>query len=150
MKEGAPTRKVAPRKVAVVVGGRKAGTILHVGTGEKCKFHGRVSRYQVSPQEREQRREIALATRVQKEARLRVLQAVRLKLPGALTRAEFDRVALDYFRRLGHGNHHRVFQAAPLRKIETEFDPATATAISGWLSPLKSPGANPLGPDPVP
>jgi hypothetical protein len=27
-----------------------------------------------------------------------------------LARAEFEMVALDYFRRLGHDNHHRLFQ----------------------------------------
>src|SRR6266481_3184522 len=28
----------------------------------------------------------------------------------ALARADFEMVALDYFRRLGHDNHHRLFQ----------------------------------------
>jgi hypothetical protein len=37
------------------------------------------------------------------------LQAVRQKLPPALARADFEMVALDYFRRLGHDNHHRLF-----------------------------------------
>lgn len=100
----------ADTQAAVVVDGRKAGTILHICTREKCKTHGRVSRYEVSPQEREQRRKIALAARIQKEARLRILQAVRKKLPGALSRADFEMAALDYFRRLGHDNHHRLFQ----------------------------------------
>jgi len=36
--------------------------------------------------------------------------AVRQKLPAALARADFEMVALDYFRRLGHDNHHRLFQ----------------------------------------
>ncbi len=97
-------------QIAVVVDGRKAGTVLHICTSEKCKIHGRVSRYEVSPQEREQRRKIALAARIQKEARLRILQAVREKLPAALDRADFEMAALDYFRRLGHDNHHRLFQ----------------------------------------
>jgi hypothetical protein len=65
----------------------------------------------MSPQEREQRRKIAFAARVQKESRHRILQAVREKLPGDLSRADFEMVALDYFRRLGHDNHHRLFQA---------------------------------------
>jgi hypothetical protein len=30
--------------------------------------------------------------------------------PGELARANFEMVALDYFRRLGHDNHHRLFQ----------------------------------------
>lgn len=97
-------------QVAVVVDGRKAGTVMHVCTDEKCKTHRQFSHYEISPQEREQRRKLALAVRVQKEARSRILQAVRQKLPRALARADFEMVALDYFRRLGHDNHHRLFQ----------------------------------------
>lgn len=110
-------------QVAVVVDGRKAGTVLHICTEEKCKTHGRASRYEVSPQEREQRRKIALAARIQKEARRRILQAVREKLPDALSRADFEMVALDYFRRLGHDNHHRLFQVYGWeeRKIKTSW-----------------------------
>ncbi|HEV2697435.1 MAG TPA: hypothetical protein VGU90_05540, partial [Terriglobales bacterium] len=48
--------------------------------------------------------------RIQKESRPRILQAVRQKLPAALARPDFEMVALDYFRRLGHDNHHRLFQ----------------------------------------
>jgi ParB family transcriptional regulator, chromosome partitioning protein len=97
-------------QVAVVVDGRKAGTVMHVCTDEKCKTHRQFSHYEISPHEREQRRKLALAVRVQKEARTRILQAVRGKLPAALARADFEMVALDYFRRLGHDNHHRLFQ----------------------------------------
>ena len=97
-------------QVAVVVDGRKAGTVIHVCTEEKCKTHRQFSHYEISPQEREQRRKLALAIRVQKEARSRILKAVRQKLPAALARADFEMVALDYFRRLGHDNHHRLFQ----------------------------------------
>jgi len=97
-------------QVAVVVDGRKAGTVIHVCTDEKCKTHCQFSHYEISPQEREQRRRLALAIRVQKEARSRILKALRQKLPAALARADFEMVALDYFRRLGHDNHHRLFQ----------------------------------------
>jgi ParB family chromosome partitioning protein len=97
-------------QVAVVVDGRKAGTVMHVCTDEKCKTHRQFSHYEISPQEREQRSKLALAVRVQKEARTRILQAVRQKLPSVLARADFEMVALDYFRRLGHDNHHRLFQ----------------------------------------
>jgi hypothetical protein len=38
------------------------------------------------------------------------LQAIRQKLPPTLARAAFEMVAIDYFRRLGHDNHHRLFQ----------------------------------------
>ncbi|MGA8223774.1 MAG: ParB/RepB/Spo0J family partition protein [Candidatus Acidiferrales bacterium] len=98
-------------RAAVIVDGRKAGTILHVCADEKCKTHQQFSHYEISPQEREQRRKLAFAVRVQKESRSRILQAVREKLPPALARADFEMVALDYFRRLGHDNHHRFFQA---------------------------------------
>ncbi|HTT18892.1 MAG TPA: ParB/RepB/Spo0J family partition protein [Candidatus Sulfotelmatobacter sp.] len=97
-------------QAAIIVDGRKAGAILHICADENCKTHRQFSHYEISPQEREQRRKLALAIRVQKESRSRILQAVRQKLPGALARADFEMVALDYFRRLGHDNHHRLFQ----------------------------------------
>jgi len=97
-------------QAAVTVDGRKAGTILHICTDEKCKTHQHFSHYQVSPKEREQRRKLALTIRIQKESRSRILKAIRQKLPPALARADFEMVALDYFRRLGHDNHHRLFQ----------------------------------------
>jgi hypothetical protein len=107
-------------QVAVVVDGRKAGTVIHVCTDEKCKTHRQFSHYEISPQEREQRRKLALAVRVQKEARSRILQAVRQKLPAALARADFEMVALDYFRRLGHDNHHRLFQVYGWEETKTK------------------------------
>jgi ParB family chromosome partitioning protein len=97
-------------QAAVIVDGRKAGTVLHVCADEKCKTHRQFSHYEISPQEREQRRKLALAVRVQKESRSRILQAVKQKLPPELARADFEMVALDYFRRLGDDNHHRLFQ----------------------------------------
>jgi len=97
-------------QAAVIVDGREAGTILHVCADEECKTHRQFSHYEISPQEREQRRKLALAIRVQKESRSRILQAVRQKLPPALARGDFEMIALDYFRRLGHDNHHRLFQ----------------------------------------
>jgi ParB family transcriptional regulator, chromosome partitioning protein len=97
-------------RVAIIVDGREAGTIMNICADEQCKTHRQFSHYEISPQEREQRRKIALAIRIQKESRSRILQAVRQKLPSALARADFEMVALDYFRRLGHDNHHRVFQ----------------------------------------
>lgn len=97
-------------QAAVIVDGREAGTILHVCADENCTIHRQFSHYEISPQEREQHRKLALAIRVQKESRSRILQAVRQKLPPTLARADFEMVALDYFRRLGHDNHHRLFQ----------------------------------------
>jgi len=107
-------------QVAVAVDGHKAGTVMHVCTDEKCKTHRQFSHYEISPQEREQRRKLALAVRVQKEARTRILQAVRAKLPAAMARADFEMVALDYFRRLGHDNHHRLFQVCGWEEKETK------------------------------
>src|SRR5579864_4589693 len=97
-------------QAAVIVDGREAGTVLNICADEQCKTHRQFSHYEISPQEREQRRKLARAIRVQKESRSRILQAVRQKLPGALARGDFEMVALDYFRRLGHDNHHRLFQ----------------------------------------
>jgi ParB family chromosome partitioning protein len=97
-------------QAGVIIDGRKAGTILHVCSDEKCKIHRQFSHYQISPKEQEQRRKLALTIRVQKESRSCILKAIREKLPPALARADFEMVALDYFRRLGHDNHHRLFQ----------------------------------------
>src|SRR5260370_5637599 len=84
---------------------------MHVCAEEKCKTHRQFSHYEISPQEREQRRKLALAVRVQKELRSQILQAVRQKLRAALARAGFEMGALAYFRRLRHDNHPRLFQA---------------------------------------
>ena len=97
-------------RVAIIVDGREAGTVMNICADEQCKTHRQFSHYKISPQEREERRKLALAIRIQKESRSRILQAVRQKLPSALARADFEMVALDYFRRLGHDNHHRLFQ----------------------------------------
>ncbi len=107
-------------QAAVIVDGRKAGTVMHVCAEEKCKTHRQFSHYEISPQEREQRRKLALAVRVQKELRSRILQAVRQKLRAALARADFEMVALDYFRRLGHDNHHRLFQVYDWEEKKTK------------------------------
>jgi hypothetical protein len=39
---------------------------------------------------------------------VRILEAVRKKLPDVLSRPDLEMVALDYFRRLGHDNHRRL------------------------------------------
>jgi len=67
-----------------------------------------VTRYQPTPQEQAQRKKEALAERVEKLSRVRILEAIRRKLPEALSRPDLEMVALDYFRRLGHDNHRRV------------------------------------------
>jgi hypothetical protein len=67
-----------------------------------------VTRYQPTPQEQAQRKKEALAERVEKLSRVRILEAIRKKLPDVLSRPDLEIVALDYFRRLGHDNHRRL------------------------------------------
>src|SRR6202795_3682766 len=50
----------------------------------------------------------AHAERVEKQSRVRILEAIRKKLPDTLSRPDLEMVALDYFRRLGHDNHRRL------------------------------------------
>ena len=95
-------------KTAVVIDGPKAGTVLHVCRDEKCPVHARVSHYQATPQERAARAKELLAERIEKQTRIRILDAVRKKLPPTLSRPDLEMVALDYFERLGHDNHRRL------------------------------------------
>jgi ParB family chromosome partitioning protein len=95
-------------KAAVVIDGRSAGSIFYLCQTEKCDVHNRVTRYQPTPQEHAQRKKEALAERVEKQSRVRILEAIRKKVPGALSRVDLEMVALDYFRRLGHDNHRRL------------------------------------------
>jgi ParB family chromosome partitioning protein len=95
-------------KAAVLVDGKGAGSIFYLCQAEKCDVHNRVSRYQPTPQEQAQRKKEALAERVEKLSRVRILEAIRKKLPDALSRPDSEMVALDYFRRLGHDNHRRL------------------------------------------
>jgi len=95
-------------KPAVVIDGAHAGTVLHVCRDEKCPVHAQATRYQPTPEERAARAKEALAERIEKQTRLRVLNSVRKKLPATLNRADLEMVALDYFRRLGHDNHRRI------------------------------------------
>ena len=95
-------------KPAILVDGRNAGTIFHICQNDKCPVHMGVSRYQRTPPERLQRAKELLAERVEKQTRVRILEAIRKKLPDALSRPDLEMVALDYFRRLGHDNHRRL------------------------------------------
>src|SRR5689334_554094 len=95
-------------KAAVLIDGKGAGSIFYLCQTEKCEVHNRVTRYQPTPQELVQRKKEALAERVEKLSRVRVLEAIRKKLPDVLSRPDLDMVALDYFRRLGHDNHRRL------------------------------------------
>ena len=93
---------------AVLADGRNAGTVFHVCRDEKCPVHSQVTRYQPTAQERAKRAKELLAERVEKLTRVRLLDAIREKLPDALARPDLDMVAIDYFWRLGHDNHRRL------------------------------------------
>ena len=95
-------------KSAVVIDGLHAGTFLHVCRDEKCPVHARETRYQPTPQERAVRAKEALAERIEKQTRMRMLNAIRKKLPATLSRPDLEMAALDYFQRLGHDNHRRL------------------------------------------
>jgi hypothetical protein len=95
-------------RAAVHIDGKSAGSIFYLCQAEKCDVHNRVTRYQPTPQEQAQRKEEALAERVEKLSRVRVLDAIRKKLPDAPSRPDLEMIALDYFRRLGHDNHRRL------------------------------------------
>jgi ParB family chromosome partitioning protein len=62
---------------AVVIDGASAGTVLHVCRDEKCPVHAQSTRYQPTPEERAARAKEALAELVEKQTRLRILDAVR-------------------------------------------------------------------------
>ena len=95
-------------KPAVLIDGKSAGSIFYVCQADKCDVHNRVTRYQPTLQEQALRKKAALAERVEKLSRVRILEAIREKLPDVLSRPDLEMIALDYFRRLGHGNHRRL------------------------------------------
>ena len=95
-------------KPAVVIDGPHAGTLLLVCRDEKCPVHAKSTRYQPAPQERAARAKEALAERIEKQTRFRMLDAIRKKLPSTLMRPDLEMAALDYFKRLGHDNHRRL------------------------------------------
>jgi ParB family chromosome partitioning protein len=95
-------------KAAVLIDGKSAGSIFYLCQTEKCDVHNRLTRYQATPQEQAQRKKEALAERAEKLSRVRILDAIRKKLPDAFARPDLEMVAVDYFRRLGHDNHRRV------------------------------------------
>ena len=96
---------------AIVVDGQGAGRLVHVCREEKCPVHAAVTRYHLSPKERAARAKEALAERVEKQTRLETLNAIRAKLPVALSRPDLEMAVLDYFERLGHDNHRRLCRA---------------------------------------
>jgi hypothetical protein len=95
-------------KPAVVIDGPDAGKLLHVCRDEQCPVHARVTRYEASPHERAARAKEALAERIERQTRIRILNAIRKKHSGTLPRLDFEMAALDYFERLGHDNQRRL------------------------------------------
>jgi len=125
-------------KPAIFVDGRGAGTVFHVCCEEKCPVHAAVTRYQPTPQERAKRAKEVLAERVEKLTRVRLLDAIRKKLPDTLTRPDLEMAAVDYFRRLGHDNHRRLCRVYGWQEKKTkaswggqtvDYVAITATAV---------------------
>lgn len=100
--------KCPSAKPAVLIDGKSAGTTFYICKDEKCPVHSRATRYRPTPEERAQRSKELLTERIEKRSRLRILDAIRKKLPQNLSHADVQMIALDYFRRLGHDNHRRV------------------------------------------
>jgi ParB family transcriptional regulator, chromosome partitioning protein len=95
-------------KPAVVIDGPEAGKVFHVCSEEKCAVHTHVTHYQATPQERAARAKELLAERIEKQTRVRILDAIRKKLSETLSRPDLEMATLDYFERLGHDNHRRL------------------------------------------
>src|SRR5467141_1871065 len=153
-------------KAAVLIDGKGAGSIFYLCQTEQCDVHNSVTRYQPTPQEQAQRKKEALAERVEKLSRVRILEAIRKKLPDTLSRPDLEMVALDYFRRLGHDNHRRLSKlyAWEEKKSKTswsaetvDYEKIAASAVQGMkpsdvnrflvvcalVSDLYCPGYNP-------
>ena len=125
-------------KTAVLIDGRNAGSIFYVCQTEKCDVHNRVTRYEPTPQEKAQRKKAALAERIEKQSRVRILDAIRKKLRDVLSRPDLEMVALDYFRRLGHDNHRRLCKVyaweekkskAPWGSETVDYEKIAASAV---------------------
>ena len=153
-------------KAAVLIDGKGAGSIFYLCQADKCDVHNRVTRYQPTPLEKAQRKKEALAERVEKLSRVRILEGIRKKLPDVLSRPDLEMVALDYFRRLGHDNHRRLSKlyAWEEKKSQTswgtetvDYEKIAAAAVEGMnaadlyrflvvcplVSDLYCPGYNP-------
>jgi len=99
---------------------------------QKCPVHAAVTRYQPTPEERKRRTREALAERIEKQTRLRVLDAIRRKLPAVIARPDLEMAAADYFLRLGHDNQRRLCRAYAWAEKKTKG--AYGTAIVDYPS----------------
>jgi ParB family transcriptional regulator, chromosome partitioning protein len=113
-------------KPAVVIDGSGAGKLFHVCRDEKCAVHARVTHYQATPQERAARAKELLAERIEKLTRVRILNAIRKKLPATLSRPDLEMAALDYFERLGHDNRAKRESSPRTNLSQSEHDWAFA------------------------
>jgi hypothetical protein len=129
-------------KPAVVIDGPDAGKLLHICRDEQCPVHARVTRYEASPQERAARAKEALAERIERQTRIRILNAIRKKRSGTPPRLDFEMTALDYFERLGHDNHRRLCRVYGWEEIKTKASWGGSTvdykAIAGKAIPKMS------------
>jgi len=78
---------------------------------------------------------------------VRVLEAIRKKMPDALPRPDLEMVALDYFRRLGHDNHRRLSKlyAWEEKKSETSWGAETVDyekIAAATVQAMKAPDLN--------
>ncbi len=104
----------------------------YVCRDEKCAVHARVKHYQATPKEHEARAKELLAERIEKLTRIRILNAIRRKLPATLSHPDLEMAALDYFERLGHDNHRR------LCRIYGWDEKKTKAALGGATADYKS------------
>jgi ParB family chromosome partitioning protein len=129
-------------KPAAVIDGPDAGKLLHICRDEQCPVHARVTRYEASPQERAARAKEALAERIERQTRIRILNAIRKKCSGTLSRPDLEMAALDYFERLGHDNHRRLCRVYGWEEKKTKASWGGSTvdfkAIAGKAMPKMS------------
>jgi hypothetical protein len=125
-----------------VIDGPDAGKLLHICRDEQCPVHARVTRYEASPQERAARAKEALAERIERQTRIRILNAIRKKCSGTLSRPDLEMAALDYFERLGHDNNRRLCRVYGWeeKKTKTSWGGSTVDykAIAGKAIPKMS------------
>jgi hypothetical protein len=70
--------------------------------------HAKDVLYEGQYRKAEAKKKQALTERIEKQSRVRILDAISKKLQDIPSRADLEMVCLDYFRRLGHDNHRRL------------------------------------------
>jgi ParB family transcriptional regulator, chromosome partitioning protein len=128
---------------AVVMDGKNAGRVFHICQNERCAVHAAVTRYQPTPQERAKRAKEVLAEHVEKQTCIRVLGAIRKKLPAVPSRPDMEMAALDYFHRLGHDNQRRLCRAYGWEEKKTKSAHGMETVNYTNIAELGVRGMNP-------